>query len=452
MEPREIEAIKTTSSLKEKMFLTKHNKSFLGICWISLMIFLFNSIYVFDNENTKLIMQESENLFYLSVKNVNTNKQKMTMKPNESQIYAMSLKENFTTYKKQKMEKRSESMLTPAAFSTREHINIVHEAMFEMKNESLYKEQTTFEPNGTLTNTKYNTTLTVKDVTIQQRKPLTLKIHTQNLPHQVTNQHDDEFLINEHMVCDMKTDLLVIIKTAPSHLKHREIIRKTWGIITRMNGFSLRHIFLLGDAGSKSVNDAIQNESRIYRDIIQGDYKDAYRNLTLKVLQGLKWATDFCKNVTYILNTDDDVFVNIPSLLILIKKLQSNGEQQNGLFCSVWVNTRPIRNPNSKWYVTKTQFEPNKYPDYCSGMAVLYTKNAAFAIYRASLTVPFFWVDDVYITGVLAAKAGIPHTHIKLGIENWNFWPMKSDPKKFIAIELKKIQGMLEIWQNIKMP
>src|SRR6218665_2659813 len=56
--------------------------------------------------------------------------------------------------------------------------------------------------------------------------------------------------------------------------------------------------------------------------------------------------------------------------------------------------------------VTKEEWKEEYYPTYCSGSAFILSTDVAEKLYKVSYHVPFFWVDDFYITGLLPLKAG----------------------------------------------
>jgi len=56
--------------------------------------------------------------------------------------------------------------------------------------------------------------------------------------------------------------------------------------------------------------------------------------------------------------------------------------------------------------VSREEWPDNNYPTYCSGSAFLMSTDVAVAMHRVSYDVPFFWVDDFYITGLLPLKLG----------------------------------------------
>ena len=59
-----------------------------------------------------------------------------------------------------------------------------------------------------------------------------------------------------------------------------------------------------------------------------------------------------------------------------------------------------------KWRVDKEEFKDDYYPTYCSGSAFTMSTDAVVAMHNISYHVPFFWVDDFYITGLLPLKLG----------------------------------------------
>jgi hypothetical protein len=63
----------------------------------------------------------------------------------------------------------------------------------------------------------------------------------------------------------------------------------------------------------------VKQEDADFGDIIQFNFCESYRNLTLKTLMGFKWATEFCSNAHFIMKTDDDVYVNINGGTVNIK-------------------------------------------------------------------------------------------------------------------------------------
>ena len=80
------------------------------------------------------------------------------------------------------------------------------------------------------------------------------------------------------------------------------------------------------------------------------------------------------------------------------------------LLCLVWYHMKVVRDPKSKWYIPRSEFPEDFFPTYCSGSAFVFTPDVARDMYNASLHTPFFWVDDFYVTGLLAKNVGVQHT------------------------------------------
>lgn len=80
---------------------------------------------------------------------------------------------------------------------------------------------------------------------------------------------------------------------------------------------------------------------------------------------------------------------------------------QSAIHCRVWSKSKPTRRRSSKWFVSHSDFLGRMFPPYCSGSAYFITGGAASALLKASTRSKFLWVDDVYITGVLAKEGGV---------------------------------------------
>ena len=85
--------------------------------------------------------------------------------------------------------------------------------------------------------------------------------------------------------------------------------------------------------------------------------------------------------------------------------MEKYGQQSKSiLLCLVWERMKVMR--EGKWKIDKNEFKEDYYPTYCSGSAFTMTMSAAIRLHEVSYHVPFFWVDDFYITGLLPLNAG----------------------------------------------
>ena len=225
--------------------------------------------------------------------------------------------------------------------------------------------------------------------------------------------------------------LHILITSATHHFTQRDIIRNTWcskthlikSFLPRNSSSHIQCTFLIGQSKDVKTMQSIKQEIEKYDDILMGDYTDTYRNLTLKVISGLLWATTDCVS-KYILKTDDDCFVNSN---ILLKVLFSQPEERYtkpmylGMAMDSLKHTLVIRDPESKWAVSFEEYPPEYYPAYISGTGYLLSQSSATKICKLSKQFVPFPVEDAYI-GVLAEYAGVSPQHsyrFTLINENW---------------------------------
>lgn len=217
-------------------------------------------------------------------------------------------------------------------------------------------------------------------------------------------------IINPSFLCASRNFVIVYIHTAPNNFKRRMAIRQTWGEKTLLKNYEIRLVFVMGVVDSIRIMDMVKLESDRYNDIMQSDFKDSYRNLSFKAMVALRWIAAYCTNITYILKTDDDILVNIYLLAKQLNDLhQHNFGRQDFIMCNVWTGMRAIRDRRSKWFVPRREFPRDTYPSYCSGSAFVMSPDLAVRLLKKSLSIPFFWIDDVYVTGVLVKAIGLRH-------------------------------------------
>ena len=77
---------------------------------------------------------------------------------------------------------------------------------------------------------------------------------------------------------------------------------------------------MLGKPDSWEEQQLLKWESEHFEDIIQGDFRDTYRNLTYKNLMGKLWVTKFCTQAEFVIKTDDDVFIDLYSVFAFTRK------------------------------------------------------------------------------------------------------------------------------------
>lgn len=59
------------------------------------------------------------------------------------------------------------------------------------------------------------------------------------------------------------------------------------------------------------------------------------------------------------------------------------------------------------------EYPQKYYPRYCYGWGVIMSPDVVFQIYEQSKNATFFWIDDVFVTGMLAEIIGINHVDLQ---------------------------------------
>lgn len=222
----------------------------------------------------------------------------------------------------------------------------------------------------------------------------------------VVNPHPFRNIVEPRGICNDKGPLVVAyVHSAPAKVVRRAMVRKTWANITHHpdKANSLRVFFAMG-APSKS-KDTILSEIDKYGDILQEDYFDDYKNLSYKAVGSLRWITDNCKATKFVLKTDDDAFVNVFSLLHHLAELDEAGLAKDLFLCRLLGHMPVLR--QGKWGIPREDYPETHYPPYCSGLAFVLSMDVAVALHAASYRTPFFWVDDAWLTGMVAKEAGV---------------------------------------------
>ncbi|CAF0848500.1 unnamed protein product [Brachionus calyciflorus] len=216
----------------------------------------------------------------------------------------------------------------------------------------------------------------------------------------VINPHNYNFTLNPtNTICsndDSSVFLLIGVNTRPENFAQRQLIRETW---TKRSIFvQVRVIFLLGLTPNKKIQNRLLLESNTYKDLVQENYMDTYRNLTLKGVMSLKWIIKYCSNIKYYLKCDDDIVINTFKVLQFLKQVKLKPKT---IACNLLYDSGVIRDVSSKWYLSVEEYAPDKFMDYCSGAAYIITSDVLEEMYNKSHYVHFVWIDDFYMTGLL---------------------------------------------------
>ncbi|KAK8772277.1 hypothetical protein V5799_008656 [Amblyomma americanum] len=231
-------------------------------------------------------------------------------------------------------------------------------------------------------------------------------------PGRLVDRRDFSFVLDSAR-CRGRPDLFlaVFVHSAPAHFGRRRAIRETWGnasALAAATAHAMALVFLVGRA-APGLEGALRAESAAHGDLVMGNFVDSYHNLTYKHVMGLKWVASRCAQARYVLKTDDDVFMDLFQVTAHLLAETGPRAPPGLLMCGLIRRPYVKRSQRSKWRVSFREYRPHRYPPYCSGWAILMSPDVVRDLYRASAGVPYFWVDDVLVTGILAQRLGIVH-------------------------------------------
>lgn len=154
-----------------------------------------------------------------------------------------------------------------------------------------------------------------------------------------------------------------------------------------------------------SCSPQILHESKEHHDILQSNFLDSYKNLTIKTMVMLEWLSSHCPNTSYAMKIDSDTFLNVRTLVRLLLKAPRH-DYMTGL---VVKGAQVLRDPNSKWFLPYDAFPEWSYPPYALGLGYVLSLDLTKRILDASKYVKAVYIEDVYV-GLCMRHAGVPLT------------------------------------------
>ena len=238
--------------------------------------------------------------------------------------------------------------------------------------------------------------------------------------------------------------VLAMVGSGFPNAKARQAIRDTWLQSSHpIANVTVKRIFVFGTTTNRTLQKLVSDESIAHQDIIQGDFKDAYDNLTLKTMFMIEWAHEHCKVADYVLKLDDDAYVNMKTLpeYLLHNPLRRTflGYYLTGI--------RPQRSRVMKWFVPKTVYPGTVYPDFVAGWAYALSCDMLSELIQASKTMPYLRLEDIYLTGLVRDKIGAK-TRVNYGFQaRLNLSDVQS-VRTFFAVHFVTVQDHYRFWRK----
>lgn len=237
-----------------------------------------------------------------------------------------------------------------------------------------------------------------------------LKTATINSPPKIPS-----ILYGNRNVCMNASQLeyVILVYSSPFNSDLRQMIRETWGSDKLFKKKESKVLFFLGYTKNNAVEEELRKEMDTYKDVIQGDFLDSYRNLTLMGLMAISFINRYCQKAKYLVKADDDLLLNGFNLNELLEQVKNN---KRSVYCRRFkTNEMPVLRPPLKclkWCIEEEDFKKHTfYPPYCSGHLYIISNDLTDELLLHSQTTNFFWLEDVYITGLLLGQV----RNIKVG-------------------------------------
>jgi len=221
-------------------------------------------------------------------------------------------------------------------------------------------------------------------------------------------------LLTRNLRCRKGIHLLILVTShAWSGSRRRSAIRDTWGTCRRKYNTSTKSwqtFFVVGNQVNTTKDmfrkhfekTALHSEVVHYRDIIEGDFEEMFYNLPYKLQVAFEWASLYC-NASYVLKTDDDVFVNTETAFNFLGEMKTT-DLYTG---HIWWDAPVHREGNYR--VKDTECNGTHYPPFVSGSSMIFTCDVIQRLASIFPKVKVFKLDDVHI-GILMYKLGINAT------------------------------------------
>lgn len=220
------------------------------------------------------------------------------------------------------------------------------------------------------------------------------------------------FILDQPETCTQHVPYLVIIvPVAPHDVDARNAIRSTWGNDSLVQDGEVLVLFLLGlpsGSDTEAQQDSIHEENLRYGDLLQSDFIDSYRNLTIKTMVMLEWLRNRCPQAYYAAKVDADMLLDIGALIRML--LGPSGHHSNYITGLVWYGNLVIRDQSSKFYIPYEVYPQMVYPPYPLGMCYIISMDLPAKILEVSKGIKPIFIEDAYI-GLCLEQLGIAPTN-----------------------------------------
>jgi beta-1,3-galactosyltransferase 1 len=196
--------------------------------------------------------------------------------------------------------------------------------------------------------------------------------------------------------------VIIGVVSGAKNLEWRQSIRKTWASKGNTSGNKSVAVFFVVAGPWKDIED----EYHKYNDMIWIDMEESFRLISYKTSMFLQvvaiMTSELGVNYTHVLKTDDDSYVAVNRLESFVQ------EQPEMLYwgnCKTY-NSEPIRNPDSRYFISREEYPESQYPPYCTGAGILLARKTVECMANTMKNVQFLAMEDVFV-GLLAERCDV---------------------------------------------
>ncbi|CAH2033855.1 unnamed protein product [Thlaspi arvense] len=171
-------------------------------------------------------------------------------------------------------------------------------------------------------------------------------------------------------------DLVIGVFSTANNFKRRMAVRRTWMQYDDVRSGRVAVRFFVGLHKSPIVNQELWNEARTYGDVQLMPFVDYYSLISWKTLAICIFGTEV-DSAKFIMKTDDDAFVRVDEVLLSLSMINNTRGLIYGLINS---DSQPIRNPESKWYISYEEWPEEKYPPWAHGPGYIVSRDIAESV------------------------------------------------------------------------
>ncbi|KAJ0096031.1 hypothetical protein Patl1_15954 [Pistacia atlantica] len=207
-----------------------------------------------------------------------------------------------------------------------------------------------------------------------------ISVLASGLPTSEDSEHtiDLEALKSSPLSHHQAADLFIGVFSTANNFKRRMAVRRTWMQYPAVRSGAVAVRFFVGLHKNQIVNGELWKEARTYGDIQLMPFVDYYNLITWKTLAICIFGTQVV-SAKFVMKTDDDAFVRVDEVMASLNRINVNSGLLYGL---INADSRPHRNPDSKWYISPEEWREDAYPPWAHGPGYVVSSDIAKAVYN----------------------------------------------------------------------